>query len=395
MVTRCAIRGRVLIGCAFAIAQLVSPILTSAALGQTVERSIQRVVEDWGQTFPQSEQKIALGIGAFQDAATGASCGPLAEFLREKVVQSLQRGKNPPSVILNSNLSDINYVLWGKWTAVRDLELVLDLMLVAIKESGNVADQISMTSVRLEVDALPSEVRPCLMRFSQMSESWQALRDLPVYTAPYDAAKIVMTLPPKAKINVTGRNASTNWYVVDLPEDRNMPVGYRNTRGYVYLGRDIESLVTKQRTHDQTVRWSVSVEFRGNASSLGDLQRHDLQNTFCAHLGGAGFPCTELAADVKDASSKAVPSSGGVGIIQVVIEAQIAEGAGGIFSGTVKISGQTAASPHGRRVSFNTVSGRVLGPNTFAAISTFLDKNLNKFVQQVTVALSRVELEEK
>lgn len=210
---------------------------------------------------------LSVGIARFRSRMADVICEPLSSLLATSLKEGLldvnRKFGLGISVVAELDPTRTPYLGAGKWYVGPDGSVVVSVTVGST--AGGRYTVSAMKDVSFARDTLPAEARRCLLSFEDVEEEVEVTRTRKVREAPSSLARDMERLNAGTRVWVAARvvsEGSSDWVVVELPDDENMPVGLRRKRGFVRglakvapsarapVARDRTSTAQPQRSRD-------------------------------------------------------------------------------------------------------------------------------------------------
>ena len=196
-----------------------------------------------------------IGFLPLQDGTVQAVCEPLStvlsDGLRRELIRYREMFKLRFHVVRESDPNLVDTMVAGNWLNSGNGEVTLHMRMG--REQAGIFQDVRQEKANFEAVTLPVEAQRCLLEFDPVDEQLAVSRPLLVRSAPAPMAKVIEEVSPGNFLWVTARVRGTKWRVVRLSDDEEMPVGFRQRRGFVH-GRIKQSAPLGIVKHKLTVK---------------------------------------------------------------------------------------------------------------------------------------------
>lgn len=212
------------------------------AAESTIQRGMLRLLQ---AAAPKAGGRV--GFGDVRDGVTNTPCDPLSTVLTDELTGGVRLSPAKLRPVSYEYITEVDYVVVGEWRRTSRVSLSLDVSLLAPRDEFNVTE-VAKESIRVDVDALPPAALRCLLEVLPSGEQKRSLGRIAVYSAPSLQAKVAAEVVPDEELTVVGRVRGEDWLVVRLADDRKLPAGIRERRGFIGRASSGSALVDARGT---------------------------------------------------------------------------------------------------------------------------------------------------
>ncbi|MBF0588825.1 MAG: DUF4384 domain-containing protein [Magnetococcales bacterium] len=186
----------------------------------------------------KSEKPLRVGVIPARDASAKVVCNPLSKLLVDTIRGSLIDIRDRFGFSYKTpnqfGPGEVDINLLPTWQRDGDKQVRLTVEMGDMRTSV-AGEHMRVEPVLFEASFLPPEARKCLLKLEAVEKELLVPHKLVVRAAPLESAKRMVTIEAGKKLWITARVKGTEWRLVQLPNDEELPSGMREQRGFVFF----------------------------------------------------------------------------------------------------------------------------------------------------------------